>query len=353
MSTSATRQSQPQPSVANPITSKGIVSGTTRIGWIGTGVMGNSMLQHVMRALINTDNEKNPSSVPFPTYVYTRTAEKAQPAVSAGAVLCNSVADVARNSDIVFTMLGYPSDVRQVYYGDAEHPGLLQSIGGGGILVDMTTSEPSLAQQIASDASKLNIYTMDAPVSGGDVGAKEAKLSIMIGGEQSVMYSVLPLFQSMGKNITYCGVSGHGQHTKMMNQILIANNMIGICEGLLYAYKSGLDLSTAIQAVSTGAAGSWSISNLGPRIVQRNFDPGFYVDHFVKDMGIALNEAARMKLSLPGLSLARQLYIALQAQGDGLRGTQALILAFERINGLNIPMDKPMITDIYAKQQQQ
>jgi 3-hydroxyisobutyrate dehydrogenase len=191
----------------------------------------------------------------------------------------------------------------------------------------MTTSEPSLAMEIYKAAKEKQVHSVDAPVSGGDIGAREARLSIMIGGDADVVTALQPCWEAMGKTIVHQGGPGAGQHTKMVNQTLIASNMIGVCEALLYAYKAGLDLNTVMQSVGPGAAGSWSLSNLGPRIINNNFDPGFFVEHFIKDMGIALDEAKRLGLALPGLALAHQLYIALQAQGHGRAGTHALQLA--------------------------
>ncbi len=205
----------------------------------------------------------------------------------------------------------------------------------GSILVDMTTSEPSLAREIAEAARAKNVHSVDAPVSGGDVGAKEARLSIMIGGETEVVEALRPLFEKMGKTIVHQGPPGAGQDTKMVNQILIATNMIGVCEALLYGYKAGLDLNTVLQSVGSGAAGSWSLNNLGPRIINRRFEPGFFVEHFLKDMRIALDESRRMGLSLPGLALAEQLYRAVQAQGHGRDGTHALMLALARLSAID------------------
>jgi 3-hydroxyisobutyrate dehydrogenase len=278
----------------------------------------------------------NSSSPPYPTIVYNRTQSKTNPLQQLGAKVASSPEEVAEQSDIVFTIVGYPSDVRSVYLGDGStsHTGILAKLRPGSIAIDMTTSEPSLAQQIHTVASSHHIYSIDAPVSGGDIGAKNATLSIMIGGQTEAITAITPLLQAMGKNITHMGGAGAGQHTKMVNQILIATNMIGVCEGLLYAHKAGLDPSIAIQAVSAGAAGSWSISNLGPRMIARNFEPGFYVEHFVKDLSIVLSESRRMNLSLPGLSLAYSLYMALMAQGRAKKGTQALYLALETLNGI-------------------
>ncbi|ETW09327.1 hypothetical protein H310_01707 [Aphanomyces invadans] len=292
---------------------------TLRVGFIGAGIMGKSMCGHIL-------------SGGYPVTTFSRTASKCQSLVERGAVLAATPAEVARQSDVLFTIVGYPSDVCQVILG--EH-GALSAMKPGGIIVDMTTSEPSLAKEIFNQAQQKGVSSIDAPVSGGDIGARDATLSIMAGGEVDAIARVLPLFKLMGKNIRHMGGAGAGQHTKMVNQILIATNMIGVVEGLLYAHKSGLDLNEAIAAVGAGAAGSWSINNLGPRIARRDFKPGFMVDHFIKDLGIALKESQAMGLSLPGLALANQLYVAVQAQEHGGRlGTQALMLAFEKLNNI-------------------
>jgi 3-hydroxyisobutyrate dehydrogenase len=269
----------------------------------------------------------------FSATVYNRSPEKAQPLLDLGATLADSPKAVAEQSDAVVTIVGYPNDVRSVILGD---DGVLAGLNPGGVVVDMTTSEPSLAIEIAESAKLKNIHSVDAPVSGGDVGAREAKLTIMAGGEQSVVDALSPLWDAMGKSITYLGSAGSGQHTKMTNQIVIASGMIGMVEGLLYAYKAGLNLDEVLTAIGGGAAGSWSLSNYGPRIIQRNFDPGFFVEHFIKDMGIALDEARRMNLSLPGLALANQLYIALKAQGHGRLGTHSLAFALEHLNSFEM-----------------
>ena len=293
--------------------------GKTRIGWVGTGVMGASMCGHLMKQ-------------GYSATVFTRTKQKAQPLIEQGARWAESPSDVAKNSDIVFTIVGFPHDVRDVILGET---GALAGCQPGSILVDMTTSEPSLAIEIAEAAKRNSVGSVDAPVSGGDVGAKEARLSIMVGGEDDTVQAVMPCFEVMGKTIVHQGGPGAGQHTKMVNQTLIATNMIGVCEALLYAHKAGLDLNTVLQSVGSGAAGSWSLSNLGPRIIEKNFDPGFFVEHFIKDMGIALDEAKRMGLSLPGLALGHQLYVALQAQGHGRDGTHALQLALAKMAGID------------------
>jgi 3-hydroxyisobutyrate dehydrogenase len=232
---------------------------------------------------------------------------------------------------VIFTIVGFPSDVRAVTLGPG---GTLEGARPGSVLVDMTTSEPALAVEIFEAAKAKEVASIDAPVSGGDIGAKEARLSIMIGGEAIVVDALNPLFELMGKTIVHQGGPGAGQHTKMVNQILIATNMIGVCEALLYGYKAGLDLSVVLQSVGSGAAGSWSLNNLGPRIIAGNFEPGFYVEHFLKDMGIALAEARRLKLSLPGLALAEQLYRAVEAQGLGRKGTHSLMLALAKLSSV-------------------
>ena len=292
---------------------------TTRIGWIGTGVMGTSMCSHLI--------EKG-----FSATVYNRTQDKAKRLLDQGAQWAAGPREVAQASDVVFSIVGFPADVRQVILGEN---GALAGCQSGNVLVDMTTSDPSLAIEIAEAAAAKGVHSVDAPVSGGDVGAREARLSIMIGGENEVVGALQPCWEAMGKTIVHQGGPGAGQHTKMVNQTLIATGMIGVCEALLYAHMAGLDLPRVMESVASGAAGSWSLSNLGPRIIDGNFDPGFFVEHFIKDMGIALAEAKRMRLSLPGLALAHQLYIALQAQGHGRDGTHALELALASLSGID------------------
>ncbi len=292
-----------------------VTPGETRIGWIGAGVMGSSMCGHLIEA-------------GFSATVYSRTKEKAVKLISAGATWADSPQAVAEASDVIFAIVGFPSDVRSVILGP---DGALAGCREGNILVDMTTSEPSLAVEIAEAAGKQGVHSVDAPVSGGDVGAKEARLSIMIGGDKQVVDALQPCWDAMGKTIVYQGGPGAGQHTKMVNQTLIASGMIGVCEALLYGYKAGLDLETVMQSVASGAAGSWSLSNLGTRIIANNFDPGFFVEHFIKDMGIALDASKRMGLSMPGLALAHQLYLSLKANGHGRDGTQSLLLALAQM----------------------
>ena len=293
--------------------------GTTRVGWIGTGVMGAAMCGHLLAA-------------GYVVTVSTRTRAKAQSLVTAGAHWAQTPRDVAVASDLVFTMLGYPGDVRDVMLGPR---GLLESARAHTIVVDMSTSEPELAREIAEEGASRDLSSLDAPVSGGDVGAKNATLSIMVGGDQDVFDSVLPCFSVLGRSVRRLGSHGAGQHTKMTNQILVAANTVGVCEALLYAFRAGLDLEEVLAAVSGGAGASWALTNLAPRMVTKDMNPGFYVDHFVKDMGIALAEAARMQLALPGLALARQLYVALQAQGYGSSGTQALMLALASLSNIS------------------
>lgn len=293
--------------------------GKTQVGWIGTGVMGNSMAGHLLAA-------------GYAVSVYSRTKSKAESLLSKGAGWAESPQALAQRCDVIFAIVGFPSDVREVMLGAN---GALAGSKPGNVLVDMTTSEPSLAVEIAAAAQAKGVFSVDAPVSGGDIGAKNAALSIMVGGDKVVVDALQPGFAAMGKTIIHQGGPGAGQHTKMVNQILIASNMVGVCEALLYGYKSGLDLETVMKSVSVGAAGSWSLSNLGPRIMANNFDPGFFVEHFIKDMGIALEEAKRMNLALPGLALSNQLYLSLKAQGGGRLGTHALQLALSRLSDVD------------------
>jgi len=292
--------------------------GRTRIGWIGTGVMGRWMCEHLIAA-------------GYSATVYTRSKDKAQPLIDAGATFADSPAAVAASSDVVFGIVGFPKDVREVFLGER---GALSQSKSGTILVDMTTSEPSLAREMYDAAKAKGVDALDAPVSGGDVGAKAATLSIMIGGDAEVVAAVQPLFACMGKTIVHQGGAGMGQHTKMVNQILISSTMVAVCEALLYAQKSGLNPETVLRSVSVGAAGSKALEVLGPRILARNFEPGFYVEHFIKDMGIALAEAERMNISLPGLALAKQLYESVRALGYARKGTHALTLALESMSGI-------------------
>ena len=299
---------------------KSISPDSVRIGWIGTGIMGKSMCRHLQKA-------------GYKIAVYNRTKSKAEDLLAEGASWSESPEEVAKMSDIIVTMLGFPADVRQVYLGEQ---GMLTGAKEGSIVVDMTTSDPTLAKQIYREAKARNVYSIDAPVSGGDVGAREARLSIMVGGDQVIAEHLTPLFRLMGNSISYMGPAGAGQNTKLCNQILISTTMIGVVESLLYGFKAGLNLEHMISALSTGAAACWSITNLAPRIIKRNFDPGFLVEHFVKDMGIVLDESRRMNLALPGLSLAYQFYVSLMAQGKGKMGTHALALVLEQMNNMEL-----------------
>ncbi len=288
------------------------------IGFIGTGVMGKPMCLHIMNA-------------GYKCVIYNRTKSKAEELIQKGAIWCSNPKEVAEKSDVIFTILGFPNDVKEVIMGP---DGILEGTSSGNIIVDMTTSEPTLAAQIYHSSKKKGVFTIDAPVSGGDIGAKNGTLAIMCGGDNETYNHILPILNLMGTNVAYMGKAGAGQHTKMSNQILIASTMVGVVESLLYAHKAGNNLDEVIDVIGKGAASSWSINNLGRRIVKRNFDPGFFIKHFIKDMGIALMEAKRMNLSLPGLSLANQFYIAASAQGLENLGTQGLYRVFEAMNGI-------------------
>ena len=290
------------------------------IGWIGTGVMGLSMASHIQNN-------------GYQLFISNRTKGKASLLLERGAVWCTNPADVAKNADIVFTMVGFPRDVEEVYMGDSGifSPAELKCR----IVVDMTTTQPSLSEKIAVKAAQLGISALDAPVSGGDIGAREAKLVIMVGGDKKTFEDVMPLFKLMGTKIILMGKSGAGQHTKMCNQILVAGAIISVCESMLYAVKSGLNTEDVIGLLEKGAAASWTLSNLAPRIFKNDFKSGFFVEHFVKDMGIALKEAESMGICLPGLSLVNQLYVGVRSQGMGRFGTQSLYLALKRISGMD------------------
>jgi 3-hydroxyisobutyrate dehydrogenase len=290
----------------------------TRIGWIGTGVMGISMCAHL---------QAKGHSVT----IFSRTKARSQQLLDKGAVWADSPAAVAERSDVVFTIVGLPSDVRSVYLEDG---GILPSARPGTIVVDMTTTEPSLSREIYDAAKVKGVSAIDAPVSGGDVGAKNATLSIMVGGDKDSVDRVMPLFQAMGKNIVHQGGPGSGQHTKMCNQIVLSGTIIGVCESLLYGYKAGLNLETMLSSITKGAAQCWILDNLAPKMVQRNFEPGFFVEHFEKDLGIALDECKRMGIAMPGLGLVRQFYVALKSQGHGRKGYHALLLALEQLSGI-------------------
>lgn len=264
---------------------------------------------------------------------FSRTRSKAEDLLQRGARWADSPARVADESDVVFTMVGFPRDVSDVYLGEA---GLVHQARTGMVFVDMTTAPPSLAVTVAEALKARDAHFLDAPVSGGDVGARNASLSIMVGGEAGVVETIRPLFELLGRTIIHQGAVGAGQHTKLCNQITIAGTMVGVCESLLYGYRAGLDPETMLQSIKGGAAACWALDNLAPRILARNFDPGFFVEHFVKDMGMALEESRCMGLVLPGLALVHQLYLAVQAHGHGRSGTHALMLALEELSNVHV-----------------
>ncbi|WP_394184442.1 NAD(P)-dependent oxidoreductase [Metabacillus halosaccharovorans] len=286
-----------------------------KVGFIGLGVMGQSMAKHILQA-------------GYSLSVYTRTKEKAEDLIKLGAVWMDSISGLANECEIIITMIGYPKDVEEVYLGEN---GIVSSAKPGTYVIDMTTSQPSLAKKIYEQAKLKDIYSLDAPVSGGDIGAREARLAIMVGGDKEAFDFCLPLFEKMGQNIVYQGEAGSGQHTKMCNQIAIASGMIGVCEAISYAKKSGLEPENVLKSITTGAAGSWSLSNLAPRMLADDFEPGFFIKHFIKDMGIALDESNTMNLYTPGLELAHQLYEKLAESGFEDKGTQALVKLWEEI----------------------
>jgi 3-hydroxyisobutyrate dehydrogenase len=286
------------------------------IGFIGTGVMGKSMVRNLMKA-------------GFGLNVYTRTKEKAADLLEEGASWQESVAELAKESDIIITIVGYPSDVEEVYFGEN---GILANAKPGSYVIDMTTSSPELAAEVFEKAKEAGIHAYDAPVSGGDVGARNAALTIMVGGDKENFEEILPALEAMGKNIVLQGRAGAGQHTKMCNQIAIASGMMGVCEAIFYAEKAGLDPKAVLQSIEAGAAGSWSLSNLGTRMIDGNFEPGFYVKHFIKDMKIAIESAEKMAVPVPGLKLAKELYDQLSQSGGENKGTQALYQYYEMMS---------------------
>ncbi|WP_350301891.1 NAD(P)-dependent oxidoreductase [Peribacillus frigoritolerans] len=278
------------------------------IGFIGLGVMGKSMAANLLKA-------------GFEVFVYTRTKDKASELLSQGAKWASAPKEIAQRANVIISMVGYPSDVEEIYLGEN---GLIENVKQGTHLIDMTTSTPSLAVKIAEEAKKRGMESLDAPVSGGDIGARDAKLTIMVGGSSEAFEAVRPIFDIIGSNVVHQGPAGSGQHTKMCNQIAIASNMIGVTEAISYAQKAGLDPDRVLRSISSGSAGSWSLSNLVPRMVEGDFEPGFYIKHFIKDMKIALDEAERMGMDAPGLSLSKSLYEGLAEAGEENSGTQAL-----------------------------
>ncbi len=288
-----------------------------RIGWIGTGVMGMPMCGHLL-------------SAGYAASVTSRTRSKADTLIEQGASWCETPAEVAAKADIVFTTVGRPEEVREVYFGEQ---GVFAGLQPGAIVVDMGTTPPSLTREIAERAISLGAQAVDAPVSGGDVGARNASLSVMAGGEEAVVDSIRPLFDCMAKTVAWMGEAGNGQHTKMANQLAVAGTMIGVCEALVYAARAGVDLEKLVSVISKGAAGCWTLDNLAPRIIRGDDAPGFMVDHFVKDLSIALAECEQMGITLPGLELASRLYRQLQTIGHGQSGTQALVHAIRQLTG--------------------
>jgi 3-hydroxyisobutyrate dehydrogenase len=286
------------------------------IGFIGTGVMGKSMAKHIWDA-------------GYPLMIYTRTKEKAEELLKEGVTWASSPKEIAQSADIIISMVGYPKDVEEVYLNE---DGLIPNASEGTYLIDMTTSTPSLAKTLYEEGKKRGIHVLDAPVSGGDIGAREARLTVMVGGDRKAYEKILPILKIFGQNIVYQGKAGSGQHTKMCNQIAIASNMIGVCEAIVYAEKAGLNLENVLKSISSGAAGSWSLSNLAPRILRGDFEPGFYIKHFIKDMSIAIEEAEKMNLQLPGLKLAKEMYEMLAENGEENSGTQALYKYWNLIN---------------------
>ena len=284
------------------------ISKDSRIGFIGTGVMGKSMASNIMAA-------------GYQVAVYSRTKQKAEELLGKGAVWADSPKDLAALADVIISIVGYPHDVEEIYLGPE---GIINHGKEDLYLIDMTTSKPSLAKEIYIKAKEKGMHAIDAPVSGGDIGARNGNLAIMAGGDEEAFQAILPILETMGTNIVYQGQAGSGQHTKMCNQIVIASNMIGVCEALVYAEKAGLEPERVLQSISTGAAASWSLSNLAPRILNEDYTPGFFVKHFIKDMKIALDEAKEMDVTFPGLSLSKEMYEEIERHGEGESGTQAL-----------------------------
>lgn len=284
------------------------------IGFIGVGVMGKSMVRNLM---------KNG----FEVSIYARTKAKVTDILAEGALWCDSIAQCAQGKDAVITIVGYPKDVEEVYFGQG---GILENASDGCVLIDMTTTSPQLSVKIEQAAKEKGLKALDAPVSGGDVGAKNGTLSIMVGGEKETYTQCLPIFQAMGTNIIYEGKAGAGQHTKMANQIALGGAIAGVCEAMTYAKKVGLDLQTMLDSISKGAAGSWQMSNMAPRMLKGDFDPGFFVKHYIKDMNIALEEASHVDLTMPVLNEVHDMYQALDDQGMGDLGTQALIKYYDK-----------------------
>ena len=287
--------------------------GKTVVGFVGLGVMGQSMAGHILDA-------------GYELHLYTRTKQKAEKIISTGGIWEDTIAGLSAECNVIITMVGFPADVKDVYLGDG---GILNHAEKGSVVVDMTTSSPDLAVTIYEKAKEKEIASLDAPVSGGDLGARNASLSIMVGGDKRSFDEILPLFEVMGKNIVFQGKPGAGQHAKMANQIAIAAGMVAVCEALAYAGKAGLDPDTVLKSIGAGAAGSWTLNNLGPRMLAGDFDPGFYIKHFIKDMTIASTSSKHLKLDTPGLDLALSLYKKMAEDGCENEGTQALFKLFK------------------------
>ena len=285
---------------------------TTTIAFVGTGVMGASMAGHLIDA-------------GYRLVVFNRTKARADALVERGAQWADSAGEAASAADVVITMVGYPADVEAIYLAPG---GIIERAREGALLVDMTTSSPTLAERIARAAAARDLVSLDAPVSGGDIGARNATLTIMVGGDEKGFSEVLPLFEVMGANVVLQGGPGAGQHTKMANQVAIAGSMLATAESLAYAEYAGLDPKRVLDSIGAGSAASWSLANLAPRILNGDFAPGFYVKHFVKDMRIALESAGAMGLELPGLATAKRLYELLESSGGADLGTQALWLLY-------------------------
>lgn len=285
-----------------------------KIGFIGVGVMGGPMVLNLIKK-------------GFDVSIYTRTKEKAQYVIDAGAHWCDTVADAAKGKDVVITIVGYPKDVEDVYFDDH---GIIANADKGAVLIDMTTTSPKLSRKIYEEAVANGLTALDAPVSGGDVGAQKGSLAIMVGGDKDVFDKMVPVFEAMGTNIRYQGAAGNGQHTKMANQIAITGCIASVCEAITYAKNCGLDPQDMFNAISTGAAGSWQMTNNGQNIIDGNFAPGFFVKHFIKDMNIAIDESDARELGLEVLHLVRDKYVKLAELGYDNDGTQALIKVIDK-----------------------
>ncbi|MDO4170886.1 MAG: NAD(P)-dependent oxidoreductase [Lachnospiraceae bacterium] len=284
-----------------------------KIGFIGVGIMGKSMVRNLMKA-------------GFELHIYARTKSKVEDVILEGATFHETIADCVKGCDAIITIVGFPKDVEEVYY---DKNNILDSADQGTYLIDMTTTSPMIAEELYKEGTKRGYHVLDAPVTGGDVGAKEGTLSILVGGDKTDYQACMPLFEAMGTNINYQGKAGNGQHAKMANQILIAGALSGVCEALTYAKAKGLDLQTLLDSLSTGAAGSKQLDTFGPKIIDGDYEPGFFLKHFVKDMQLALIEANRSDLNLEMLSLVLSNYQILESQGYGDLGTQALMKLYE------------------------